>query len=192
MAIEVSTMAAILDFRNIPKWPKWYFGQLLIALRVEIELRFALRSTVSEIMAIEVLILAAILDLSKYLKMAKMAFWAIAYCPLGRNRAPFCPTIDGFRDNGNQSFDPGGHLGFFKISQNGQNGILGSCLLPSRSKLSFVSHGQWLQIEVSTLAAILDFFKSSQNGQNGNLGKCLFPSGSKSSSVSLYDRRFPR
>ncbi len=33
---------------------KWHFGQLLIALGVEIELCFALRLTVSEIMAIEV------------------------------------------------------------------------------------------------------------------------------------------
>ncbi len=39
-----------------------------IALGVEIELRFALRSTVSEIMAIEVLTLVAILDLSKWPK----------------------------------------------------------------------------------------------------------------------------
>ncbi len=52
--------------------------------------------------------------------MAKMAFWAIVYCPWGRNRAPFRPKIDGFRDNGNRSFGRGGHLGFFKTSQNGQ------------------------------------------------------------------------
>ncbi len=46
--------------------------------------------------------------------MAKMAFWAIAYCPRGRNQALFRSTIDSFRDNGNRSFDPGGHLGFSK------------------------------------------------------------------------------
>ncbi len=45
---------------------------MLIALGVEIELRFALRSTVSEIMAIEVS--AVVADFSKHLKMAKMAF----------------------------------------------------------------------------------------------------------------------
>ncbi len=130
-----------------PWWPswifqiisKWHFGQLLIALGVEIELRFTLRSTVSEIMAIEVSTLAAILDFSKHLKMAKMAFWAIAYSPRGRNRAAFRSTIDGFRDNGNRSFDPGGHLGFFKTSQNGQNSILGNFLLRSGSKSSSVS-----------------------------------------------------
>ncbi len=33
-----------------------------------------------------------------------MAFWGIAYCPRGRNRAPFRSTIDGFRDIGNRSF----------------------------------------------------------------------------------------
>ncbi len=123
----------------ISKWRKWHFGRLLIALGVEIKLRFALRSTVAEIMAIEVSTLVAILDFSKHLKMAKMAFWAIAYCPRGQNRAPFCSTIDGFRDNGNRSFNPGGHLGFFKSSQNGQNGILGNCLLPLGSKSSSVS-----------------------------------------------------
>ncbi len=68
-------------------------------------------------MAIEVSTLAAILGFSKHLKMAN--------CPQGRNRAPFRSTIDGFRDNGNQSFDPGGHLGFFGTSQNSQNVILG-------------------------------------------------------------------
>ncbi len=88
--------------------------KVLIGLGVEIELRFALRSTVSEITAIEVSAVAAILDFSKHLKTAKMTFWAIAYCPRGRNRAPFRSTIDGFRDNGNLSFDPGGHLGFSK------------------------------------------------------------------------------
>ncbi len=46
---------------------------MLIAIGVEIELRFALRSTVSEIMAIKVWAVAAILDFSKHLK---MAFWA--------------------------------------------------------------------------------------------------------------------
>ncbi len=95
MAIEVSSLAAILDFS---KHLKMAFGQLLIALGVKIELRFALRSTVSEIMAIEVSTLVAILDFSKYLK---MAFWAVAYCPLRQNRAPFRSSIDGFRDNGN-------------------------------------------------------------------------------------------
>ncbi len=50
-----------------------------IALGVEIELRFALRSTVSEITPIEVSAVAAILDFSEHLKTAKMAFWAIAY-----------------------------------------------------------------------------------------------------------------
>ncbi len=59
MAIEVSAVATILDFQNISKW---HFGQLLIALVVEIELRFTLRLTVSEIMAIEVSAVVAILD----------------------------------------------------------------------------------------------------------------------------------
>ncbi len=77
---------------------------MLIALGVEIELCFALRSTVAEIMVIEVSAVAAILDFLEHLKMAKMAFWAIAHWCRGRNRAPFCSTIDGFRDNGNQSF----------------------------------------------------------------------------------------
>ncbi len=76
MAIEVSAVAAILDFSKHLKIAKWHFAQLLIALRVEIELRFTLRSTVSEIMAIEVSTMAAILDFSKH---PKMAFWAIAY-----------------------------------------------------------------------------------------------------------------
>ncbi len=115
-------------------------GKLLIALRVEIELRFALLSTVAEITAIEVLAVAAILDFSEHLKMAKMAFWAIDFSPLGRNRAPFRSTIDGFRHNGNRSLDLGGHLVFFKASQNGQNGIFGNCLLPLGSKSSSVSH----------------------------------------------------
>ncbi len=94
-------LEAILDFSKHLKMAKMAFRQLVIALRVKIELRFALRSTVSEIMAIEVSAVVGILDFSKHLKTAKMAFWAIAYCPQGRNRAPFCSTIDGFRDNGN-------------------------------------------------------------------------------------------
>ncbi len=44
-------------------------------------------------MAIEVLAVAAILDFSEHIK---MAFWAIAYCPQGRNQALFRSTIDGF------------------------------------------------------------------------------------------------
>ncbi len=128
-------------FRNISKWN---FGQLLIALGVEIELRFALRSMVSEITAIEVSGVAAILDFSEHLKTAKVAFWAIAYWPRGQNRAAFRSTIDGLRDNGNRSFGCGGHLGFFGTSQNGQNGILGNCLLPSGSKSSSVSlYDRW-------------------------------------------------
>ncbi len=77
---------------------------MLIGLGVEIELRFALRSTVSEITAIEVSAVAAILDFAEHVKTAKMAFWANPYCPRGRNRAPFRSTIDGSRDNGNRSF----------------------------------------------------------------------------------------
>ncbi len=46
---------------------------MLIALWVEIELRFALRSTVSEITAIKVSTLAAILDFSKHLKQLLIA-----------------------------------------------------------------------------------------------------------------------
>ncbi len=61
-------------FQNISKWPKCHFGQLLIALGVEIELRFALRSTVGEITAIEVSAMAAILDFSEHLKTVKLAF----------------------------------------------------------------------------------------------------------------------
>ncbi len=56
---------------------------MLIALGVEIELRFALRSTVAEITPIEVSAVVAILDFSKNLKMAKMAIRTIAYCPQG-------------------------------------------------------------------------------------------------------------
>ncbi len=70
-------------------------GQLLIGLGVEIELCFALQSMVSEITAIEVSGVAAILDFSEHLKTAKMAFWAIAYWPRGQNRAVFRSTIDG-------------------------------------------------------------------------------------------------
>ncbi len=102
MAIEVLAWWPSWIFRKISKWPKWQFGQKLIALGFEIELRFALQLTVAEINAIEVLAVAAILDFLQHLKMAQMAFWAIAHCPRGRNRAPFCSTIDGFRDNGNQ------------------------------------------------------------------------------------------
>ncbi len=47
---------------------------MLIALGVEIELRFALRSTVAKITAIKVLTAVAILDFSEHLKTAKMAF----------------------------------------------------------------------------------------------------------------------
>ncbi len=54
--------------------------------------------------------------------MAKMAIWVNTYSTRGRNRAPFRSTIDGCRDNGNRSFNPGGHLGFFKSSQNGNLG----------------------------------------------------------------------
>ncbi len=74
MAIEVSTLAAILDFSKNLKSPKGHFGEFVIVLRVEIELRFALRSTVSEITSIEVSTLAAMLDFSKHLKTTKMAF----------------------------------------------------------------------------------------------------------------------
>ncbi len=63
---------------------------MLIALGVEIELLFTLRSTVAEITAIEVSAVAAILDFSEHLK---MTIRAIAYCPQGRNRAPFRSTI---------------------------------------------------------------------------------------------------
>ncbi len=65
---------------------------MLIALGVEIELRFVLRSTVAEITAIKVSAVAAILDFSNHLK---MAIRAIAYFPRGRNRAPFRSTFDG-------------------------------------------------------------------------------------------------
>ncbi len=104
MAIEVSAVAAILNFSKHLKMAKIAFWEFVIALGVEIELRFALRSTVAEITAIKVSGVAAILDFSEHLKMAKIAFWAIAYCPRGRNRAPFGSTIDGFRDIGNRSF----------------------------------------------------------------------------------------
>ncbi len=72
MAIEVSAVAAILDFSEHLKMAKMAFLAIVIALVVEIELRFAIRSTVSEIMAIEVSAMAAILDFSEHLK---MAFW---------------------------------------------------------------------------------------------------------------------
>ncbi len=62
---------------------------MLIALGVEIELRFALRSTVAEITAIEVSAVAAFWEFSEHLKMAKLVFWAIAHCPRDQNRAPF-------------------------------------------------------------------------------------------------------
>ncbi len=104
--------------------PCWHLLYYILPLGPEIELHFALRSTVSEIMAIEVSAVVAILDFSEHLKMAKMAFWAIHFSRWGRNRAPFRCTIDGFRHNGNRSFDSGGHLRFFKTSQNDENGIL--------------------------------------------------------------------
>ncbi len=72
-------MVAILDFQNISKW---HFGQFLIALGVEIELRFALRSTVSEITAIKV-DPGGHLGFFKTSQNGQMAFWAIAYCPRG-------------------------------------------------------------------------------------------------------------
>ncbi len=81
MAIEVSAVAAILDFSEPLKMAKMAFWAIDFSpwgrLGVEIELRFALRSTVSDIMAIKVSAVAPILDFSKHLKMAKMAFWAI-------------------------------------------------------------------------------------------------------------------
>ncbi len=92
MAIDFLPVVAILDFWEHLKTAKIAFWTILIALGVKIEHRFTLRSTVSEIMAIEVSVVAAILEFSKHLK---MAFWAISYCPRGRNRAPFCTTIDG-------------------------------------------------------------------------------------------------
>ncbi len=47
------------------------------------ELCFALRLTVSEIMAIKVLIVAAILDFLKHLKTVKMAFGQLLIVPWG-------------------------------------------------------------------------------------------------------------
>ncbi len=148
---------------------------MLIALGVEIELRFALRSTVAEITAIEVSALAAILDFSEHLKMAKMAIRAIAYSPRGRNRASFRSTIDGFRDNGNRSFDSGGHVGFFKTSQNGQNGILSNFLYCpwGRNRAPFCSTIDGFRDNGNRNldpGGHLGFFKSSQNGQNCNWG----------------------
>ncbi len=67
-------MAAILDFSKMVKIIKMAFEHLHIALAVKIEIRFALRLTVSKIMAIEVSAVVAILDFLKHLKMAKMAF----------------------------------------------------------------------------------------------------------------------
>ncbi len=136
---------------------------MLIALRVEIELHFALRSMVSEILAIEISAVVAILDFSKHLKMTKMAFWAIAYYPRGRNRAPFCSTIDGFRDNGNQNFDPRPSWIFQNISK-WLKWHLGQLLIALRVEieLRFALRStlpEITAIEVSTLAAILDFSK---------------------------------
>ncbi len=132
---------------------------MLIALGVELELRLALRSTVAEITAIEVSAVAAILDFSKHLK---MAFWVISYCPGGRNRAPFCSMIDGSRDNGNRSFNPGGHLGFFKTSQKWPKWHFGKFLisLGVEIELRFALRStvaEIMAIEVSAVAAILDF-----------------------------------
>ncbi len=62
---------------------KMAFGQLLIVLRVKVEFRFALRSTVSKIMAIKVLVVAATLDFSEHLETAKMAFGLIHISPWG-------------------------------------------------------------------------------------------------------------
>jgi hypothetical protein len=59
------------------------------------------------------------LDFSENVKMAKMASWVLLISPWGPNWAPFRSTTDGFRDNGNQSFGRGGHLEFFRTSQNG-------------------------------------------------------------------------
>ncbi len=144
-------------------------------------------------MSIKVSILAAILDFSKHLKTAKMAFCAIPYCPRGRNRAPFRSTIDGFRDNGNRSFDTGGHLGFSKHLKIAFWAI--AYCLPGRNRAPFRSTIDGFRDNGNRSfdpGGHLGFFKTSQNGQNGILGNCLLPSGSKSSSVSLYDRRLPR
>ncbi len=54
MAIEVSAVAAMLDFSEHLKTAKMVFTVLHIPLGPEIELHFALRSTVFEIWAIEV------------------------------------------------------------------------------------------------------------------------------------------
>ncbi len=83
MAIKILDMVAILDFSKMVKIIKMAFEHLHIALAVKLELRFTLRSTVSETIAIEVLFVSAILDFSKHLKMAQNGIWAIAYCPLG-------------------------------------------------------------------------------------------------------------
>ncbi len=68
-------------FFKMVKIIKMAFEHLHIALTVKIEIRFALRLTVSKIMAIEVSAVAAILDFSEHLKTAKMAFLATDYCP---------------------------------------------------------------------------------------------------------------
>jgi hypothetical protein len=77
-------VAAILDFSENVKMAKMA-GYCLFAPGDQIELRFALRSTVSEITTIKVLVKAAILDFSENVKMAKMASWVLLISPWGPN-----------------------------------------------------------------------------------------------------------
>ncbi len=92
--------------------------------------------------------------------MAKMAFWAIAYCPWGRNRAPFCSTIDGCQDNSNQSFAMVAILDFQNISKwhFGQFlialGVEIALCFAIRSTVAEIT-----AIEFWAVAAILDFSK---------------------------------
>ncbi len=74
LAIEVSAVAAMLDFSEHLKQPKWHLLYYILPCGPEIELHFTLRSTVSEIMAIEVSAVAAILDFSEISKWPKWLF----------------------------------------------------------------------------------------------------------------------
>ncbi len=122
-----------------------------------------------ERMAIEVSAVAAMLDFSEHPKTAKMAFTVLHIVPWAWNWAPFRSTIDGVRDNGNRSFGHGGHLGFFRTSQ---NGIFGIWFYPLGSKSSSVSlydrrfpRYRQLKFRASDNRGFL--WRTSQNGQNG-------------------------
>ncbi len=113
-------------------------------------------------------------------------------CPLGRNRAPFRSTIDGFRDIGNRSF---GRviIGDFREERlkTAKMGF-GHLHIPSGSKSSSVSlyDRRFSRYQQSKFRAseIGDFHDEHLKTSKMGLGQLDMSLGSKSSSVSLYDR----